>query len=112
MTFKPGENLNLTGALRASLRIIENDKPSNEVSPNIAESSPLQEVDPNALDEELTRLNENLIQGIPEKITDDSLAKIVDLYRAQALKWSQDEQTKKRAPSGTRKKTPMESLEL
>jgi len=73
---------NLTGALRASLE-------------SFTENSPLAEGnDENSIDEYLDRINEDLVAGAVEKITDDRLHKLVDLYRAQALRWTQEEQTK------------------
>jgi hypothetical protein len=121
MPFKPNENL--TGALRGSLRLVEaedakREAEADESGENVVRegfdvsNSPLAEVDPNAIDIELDQINENFAAGTPEKVTDETLARVVDLYRAQALRWEQEEQTKKRAPRGSKKISHAESLEL
>jgi hypothetical protein len=120
MPFKRNENL--SGALRASLRLIESeDKKSEEKSlvppkamPGPAGGnyiSPLTEVAADSIDLELDRINENLVQGTPEKITDEALERLVDLYRAQALRWEQEEATKK-PHRGQKKVSHIEAMEL
>jgi hypothetical protein len=122
MAFERNENL--AGALRASLRVIDRD---SQVPPKAIQStdgeasdpiapSPLTEVDASSLDLELDRLNDavngNLIAGLPEAITDETLTALVDLYRAKALQWEMEESTKKpRAKSGPRK-SHVEAMEL
>lgn len=76
---------NLTAALRASLAVEEDQ----------IEDSPLAEASADAVDELLRRINENLVDGLPQKITDSELRKLVDIYRSQAFKWAQEEQITK-----------------
>lgn len=98
----PGDP-NLTAALQASLEFT-------------GEDSPLLEADPNAIEELLDRVNQNLIQGAPQEISDSDLRKLVLIYRAQALKWAQDEEIKaskpKRGTNGGTRKSIGEILNL
>lgn len=117
MAFKPNENL--TGALRATLELVKNeDKAKDHQQPDQApypspENSPLAEVSADALDEELDRINEHLIAGVPEKVTDESLTKLIDIFRARALLWEQEEENKKAGIRKTTKKVAhVEALKL
>lgn len=103
-------NENLTGALNASLRLIETESAS-ENDGFSATDSPLREADPNAIDEMLDRINQCFAEGMPEKITDEKLHELVDLYRAEALRWQQEEQNKKPRARAT-KKPIIEALDL
>jgi hypothetical protein len=93
---KPPPNGNLTAALRASLKAI--DSPITEPEPEgfNGAGSPLSEVTPDAIDILLNRFNEHLIDGAPERITDEALTRMVDIYRSQALRWEQEEQQEKK----------------
>lgn len=53
-------------------------------------NSPLREVPPDAIEELLARINEDLLAGTPEKITDDDprMKKIISIYRAEAENWA------------------------
>jgi len=77
-------NDNLTAALEGSLEIIIQNP-----------DSPLAEATPDSVDELLDRINGHLAEGLPGKISDSDLLAVIRVYRAQALKWQQDEQTKK-----------------
>ena len=115
MPFQPNENL--SGALRASLRLVEKEaqakdavkdaSPSHEQPPIV--NSPLAEVEADSIEEELDRINQGFIAGVPEKITDEKLASLVDLYRAQALRWEQEESVKK--PRSGRSPKPVLHIE-
>jgi hypothetical protein len=115
MPFQPNENL--TAALRGTLRIVEAEAkrevqvPSPE-QPIPTGPSPLSEVEANSLDEEIDRINQHFIDGTPEKITDDALDRAIDRFRAEALKWEQDEQTKKSKARTTTKRLHVEAMEL
>ena len=115
MPFQPNENL--SGALRASLRLVEKEEAAKDTSPSREQppivNSPLTEVEADSIEEELDRINQGFIQGVPEKITDEKLASLVDLYRAQALKWEQEESVKKpRAARGAKPVLHIEALEF
>jgi len=105
-------NENLTGALRGSLQIIESQDSGQPTDP--AETSPLREATPDSIDELLAKVNEAFGQGLPSAVTDDILYSLVLRYRAEALKWEQDEQIKRDKPKTPRanKKSIAEALEL
>ena len=73
---------NLTGALRGSLELFTQNSP-------LAENAGDQ-----AVDEFLDRINEDLVAGAVDKITDERLGMLVNMYRAQALRWTQEEAAK------------------
>ena len=81
---------NLTGALRASLKVIENQAQEGELSGD----SPLLEATPDSIDVLLDRINEAMAAGLPGTITDETLLQLCDGFRAQALRWNQEEQQK------------------
>ncbi len=83
---------NLTAALAGTLQIIDENP-----------ASPLSEATPDSVDLYLDRINQHLIDGAPEKITDDELLRVVTFYRAKALLWGQEEQTKKARSTKPRK---------
>lgn len=83
---------NLTAALKLSLAAV-NDGPSRE-PPDFATDSPLREVLPTSLAELTDRVNQKLVAGLPEEITDELLDRYVDLWRAEALRWRQEEEIK------------------
>lgn len=88
---------NLAAALRASLHLVENPAPGTE-------DSPLGEATVDSVNFLLDEINNALAEGMPEKITDEKLAVLVDIYRAQALRWQTEEQEKKDKPrSGSRR---------
>jgi hypothetical protein len=84
----------LAAALRASLRIVED--------PTIDPDSPLSEATVDSVNILLDEINNALAEGMPERITDDKLAQLVDIYRAQALTWATTEEDKKNKPRGKR----------
>ena len=106
-----GPNQNLTGALRASLKVIENTTPPPEPEP-----SPLLEAEPDSVDEFLDRITNHLIEG--KILTDELLMDTINMYRAQAYRWAQEDENKKpRAKRGTSAKldkttAPMLDLEF
>lgn len=71
---------NLTGALKGSLEAFSENSPLSEDSGK------------NAVDEFLDRINEDLVAGATEKLTDERLSHLANLYRSQALRWEQEEQ--------------------
>ncbi len=78
-----------------------------------AANSPLAELGTdNQIDEFLSRINDDLVAGAPEKITDERLGKLVELYRKQAVDWVQAQADKPERKTGTRKKTIAEALNL
>lgn len=85
---------NLTAALQGTLDIL-NESPEAE--------SPLAEATPDSIDLLFERINQNLAEGLPEKISDSDLLRVVQIYRAQALKWSQDEEIKRNKPRASKK---------
>lgn len=91
-------NENLAAALRASLHLVENPAPGTE-------DSPLGEATVDSVNFLLSEINDALAEGMPEKITDEKLAVLVDIYRAQALRWQTEEEEKRNKPRGTRKST-------
>lgn len=95
---------NLTAALSGTLEFFEN------------QDSPLAEATPDSVDELLDRANTAFAEGVPEKLTDETLLKLVTLYRAQALKWQQDEEIKKTktraAGRATKTLTPAEAIDI
>ncbi len=96
---------NLKGALAGSLRIISENPPD----------SPLTEVTTDSVDELLERINGAFAEGMPEKLTDATLVRAVDLFRAQALKWEQDEEiraSKTRTRSTGPKKSISQAVDL
>jgi len=101
---------NLTGALRASLRVVEGEGPSSGLDPSA--QSPLREATPDSIDELLRQVNDAFGQGLPESVSDDTLRQLVDLYRAQALKWDQDEAIKRDKPKASRKKNEAITIDL
>jgi hypothetical protein len=106
-----GPNLNLTAALRASLESIDNPLVDNETPEGFdGTDSPLEAVTTDSVDLLLDRVNEHLTAGLPDRVTDDLLRRLVDNFRAQALYWEQEE-AKPKTPRG---KTPkaFEKLDL
>ena len=75
---------NLTAALNASLKLVDENP-----------TSPLTEATPDSVDLYLDRINAHLIEGAPDRITDEELIRVVEFYRAKALTWTQEEQVKK-----------------
>lgn len=67
------------------------------------DESPLVEATPDSIDELLDRINNHLAAGLPEKVTNESLMKIVEAYRAQAVKWTAEVAETGRAPRGRKK---------
>ena len=95
---------NLTAALTETLEFFEN------------QDSPLAEATPDSIDILLDRINSAWAEGMPGKVDDKTLMDLVTQYRAQALRWSQEEsikKTKARA-TGSRTKllTPAEAIDI
>lgn len=97
-------NPNLSAALRGTLEAFEN------------QDSPLAEATPDSIDTLLDRVNTAWAEGAPGKIDDKTLMDLVTQYRAQALRWSQEEETKKtrtRAASrATKTLNPAEAIDI
>lgn len=75
-----------------------------------AAQSPLTEVDPTSLDLLFDRVNQKLISGLPEAITDADLQPLVDTLRAKRLIFIAEQQ-KLPAPRGrVVKKAPATSV--
>lgn len=86
----------LMAALRGTLRVVENIDPED--------TSPLSEATANSVNLLLDEINNALADGMPERITDDKLAQLVDIYRAQALAYATEQEEKKTRPRATRQK--------
>jgi hypothetical protein len=84
-------NPTLAGALRASLRIVE----------NTPLESPLAEATIDSIDLLLDELDQNLVAGMPEAITDEKLIALIDVFRAQAINWEMQQQAE--TPKRSRK---------
>lgn len=98
-------NENLTAALRATLRVVENEPLDNDIP------SPLTEATPDSIDILLNRINNHLIAG--KILSDLDLRQTIDIYRSQALRYAQEQQTKKpRAKNNTPKQTIKQILDL
>ena len=93
-------NFNLLAALRGSLRVIDNPAPGTDPD------SPLSEATADSVNYLLGEINDALAEGMPERITDERLIQVVDIFRAQALRWLTEEAEKKNKPRGTRTKAP------
>ncbi len=60
-------------------------------------SSPLAEATPDTIDELLSRANDHLVAGLPERIRSDGILEALVIgFRAQAQKWLADEAEGKR----------------
>jgi ribosome assembly protein YihI (activator of Der GTPase) len=88
---------NLTAALRGALDLLDGD-------------SPLSEADPKAVDELLDRINQNLVAGLPGRITDKDLTSFVNMVRAQAYRWTQEDQNK--TPKVRERKTHSQAVDI
>lgn len=96
-------NENLTAALQGTLKAL--DDPTTQ--------SPLTEATPDSIDLLLDRINAHLVAGAPEEISDAELLRLVEIYRAQALKWQQDEQIKQsKRPRKSDLKDPVDAMDL
>jgi len=95
---------NLTAALTGTLEFFEN------------QDSPLIEATPDSIDVLLDRINSAWAEGMPSKVDDKTLMDLVLQYRAQALRWSQEEETKKTtrrtANAGKKPLTPAEAIDI
>jgi hypothetical protein len=105
-TPKPKPNENLTASLRATLQIVKaEDEDDSDPIP-----SPLNEATPDSVNILLDRINNHMIEG--KILTDADLRLGIDLYRSQALRYAQEQETKKpRARSGA-KSTLKQVLDL
>jgi hypothetical protein len=87
---------NLTAALQGSLEIVTANP-----------ESPLTEATPDSVDILLDRINSAFAEGLPEKLTDETLRQVITVYRSQALRWTQEEEIKKAKGPRTRKAVPL-----
>lgn len=53
--------------------------------------SPLYEAIPESLDELFTRIDKNLVLGLPREITDTDIDRVVKYYREQRVRFVQDQ---------------------
>ncbi len=111
---KKEPNQNLTGALRASLALIEGggDQNLGEGFEGQAATSPLAEASPDSVDLFFDRINQHLFEGFPERITDSEIARLTDVFRAQALRWEQEESQPKERKSRGKAKTHAEAIDV
>jgi hypothetical protein len=58
------------------------------------ENTPLADLPTDSIDEFLDRINQDLVAGAPERITDERLAKLVELYRQEAAAWETKQREK------------------
>jgi len=93
-------NENLTAALQGTLNML------NE------QGSPLAEATPDSVNELLDRVNSAFAEGLPERLTDATLLRLIQIYRAEALRWQQDEQKKTTRVSKTSRRPLGEVLDL
>jgi hypothetical protein len=61
---------------------------SDETTPQI---SPLSEAKPDSLDELFSRIDRNLVLGMPEAVTEKDIDRVVDYYRELRVKFVQDQ---------------------
>ena len=90
------EDSNLAAALRASLHLVENPAPGTE-------DSPLGEATADSVNFLLDEINNALAEGMPEKLTDEKLLVLVDIYRAQAFRWQSEEADNASRPRSSRR---------
>jgi hypothetical protein len=96
---------NLTTALEGSLRLVSENPFSDHVSP-------LLEATPDSVDELLDRVNSCFVEGLPEKVTDSDLLRLVEIYRSQALRWTQEEEIKKTKTKRAASRAPVEAVDI
>jgi hypothetical protein len=53
--------------------------------------SPLSEAKPDSLDELFSRIDRNLVLGMPEAVTETDINRVVDYYRELRVKFVQDQ---------------------
>jgi hypothetical protein len=68
--------------------------------------SPLSEAQPESLDLLFERINEKLVAGLPEAITDADMLPVVNALRADRLRFIQAQDKLGRAPPAPRKTKP------
>jgi hypothetical protein len=91
-------NPNLKAALVGSLRLIESESEPQSGT----DESPLREATVDSVDYFLDRINQKLIDGMP--VPNQDLEQLANFYRAQALKWAQEEDIKKTKSQTKREK--------
>lgn len=92
------QRTNLLTAFKASL--------DAETDPN----NPLGQVNPDSIDEYLSRINDDFAEG-KYVLTPERLLQLANAYRVQAVNWEMEQQAeKKRQPRGSSKK-PKEILD-
>ncbi len=87
---------NLTAALEGSLALVTENP-----------DSPLTEATPDSIDILLDRINNAFAEGLPEKLTDETLRQVITAYRSQALRWTQEEEIKRAKGPRTKKAVPL-----
>jgi hypothetical protein len=63
----------------------------NETNPENPQISPLSEAKPDSLDELFSRIDRNLVLGMPEAVTEKDIDRVVDYYRELRVKFVQDQ---------------------
>ena len=61
------------------------------MSNEIPQISPLSEAKPDSLDELFSRIDRNLVLGMPHEITETDISRVVDYYRELRVKFVQDQ---------------------
>lgn len=105
-------NPNLTGALRATLNLIKGD--GNPSEGFTAEGSPLLEAGEieNSIKILIDRINSKMVLGLPHEITDSDLDKYIDIVRAEALRFEQEDRDKKPRAKKSNTKVTLDLGEL
>lgn len=79
--------------------------------PSFRENSPLADLPTDSVDEFLSRINDDLVAGAPERITDDRLDQLISIYRTQAVEWEIKQREKPaRKTAAQTKKSVAEAL--
>ena len=78
--------------------VFQTEQDSSDQGSSLIENSPLREATPDSIEELLARVNEDLVAGAPQRITDNDprLKALIEIYRKQAIQWTIDEANKPR----------------
>lgn len=72
--------------------------------------SPLSEVDPNSINDLFERVNNKLVMGMPEAITDEDIMPLVNTLLSQRKTFLSEQDRLGRAPSAKKKTGPVKSV--
>lgn len=74
--------------------------------------SPLREATPDSVDHLLDEMNQAMVAGMPERITDEKLIQLINAYRTQAEHWQTADAEKRASGNGRKRKPTVEGLDL